>query len=183
MSRIIAGTAGGRRLVTPSGARTRPTADRAREGLFSSLTSSLGSLDGIGFLDLYAGSGAVGLEAASRGAARVVLVEHDPGAVRAIRANLAALELPGVELRSEPVERVLAAPAASGFDVVFADPPYDDPVDDLLAGLVSGDWLARDAVVCVERASRGALPVWPPGIEALRTRRYGEGTLCYGRAS
>jgi 16S rRNA (guanine966-N2)-methyltransferase len=183
VSRVIAGVAGGRRLVIPAGSGTRPTADRAREGLFSTLSSLRGSLAGASFLDLYAGSGAVGLEAASRGATTVVLVEHDPQALRAIRANADSLALAGVEIRGEPVERVLAAPAPAPYDVVFVDPPYSDRVDEVLEGLHSGGWLALDGVVAVERASRDAPLCWPSGIEPLRSRRYGEATLWYGRRS
>jgi 16S rRNA (guanine966-N2)-methyltransferase len=183
MSRVIAGAARGRRLSVPAGGATRPTADRAREGLFSTLTSLRGSLDGASFLDLYAGSGAVGLEAASRGATRVLMVERDPKALRAMRANIDSLAFPGVELRAEPVERVLVAAAAAAYDVVFLDPPYTDPVDVPLQRLADGGWLAESAVVCVERASRGEPPAWPAGIEALRSRRYGEATLWYGRRS
>jgi 16S rRNA (guanine966-N2)-methyltransferase len=183
MSRVIAGVAGGRRLVVPVGGATRPTSDRAREGLFSTLTSLRGSLDGASFLDLYAGSGAVGLEAASRGATRVLMVERDPKALRAVRANIDTLALPGVELRGEPVERALAAVATAAYDVVFLDPPYTDPVDTVLEQLADGGWLAEDAVICVERASRGGAPAWPAGIEPLRSRRYGEATLWYGRRS
>ncbi|HEX3823224.1 MAG TPA: 16S rRNA (guanine(966)-N(2))-methyltransferase RsmD [Mycobacteriales bacterium] len=181
MSRIIAGVAGGRRLSMPAGDATRPTADRAREGLFSTLTSLRGNLDGASFLDLYAGSGAVGLEAASRGASRVLLVERDPEALRAARANIDALGLAGVELRADPVERVLAADPGAPFDVVFADPPYAEPVDPTIDRLAAGGWLASDAVVVVERASRDREPAWPATIEALRSRRYGEATLWYGR--
>lgn len=183
MSRVIAGVAGGRRLVMPAGVATRPTAERAREGLFSTLTSLRGSLVGASFLDLYAGSGAVGLEAASRGASAVVLVERDPTALRALRANLDTLALPGVEIRGEPVERVLANEAVRGFEVVFLDPPYSDPVDGVLERLVSGGWLVVDGLVAVERARRDAEPSWPAGIAALRSRRYGEATLWYGRRS
>lgn len=183
MSRVIAGIAGGRRLVMPTGDATRPTAERAREGLFSTLTSLRGSLVGASFLDLFAGSGAVGLEAASRGATTVVLVERDPKALRALRANIDALALAGVEIRGEPVERVLAHPAAMPYDVVFVDPPYSDPVVAVLEGLVAGGWLALAAIVAVERATREAPPAWPSGLEALRSRRYGEATLWYGRRS
>jgi len=181
MSRVIAGAAGGRRLVVPSGSATRPTADRAREGLFSTLTSLRGSLSGASFLDLYAGSGAVGLEAASRGADPVLLVERAPSALRAMRANREALDLAAVEIRGEPVERLLATAASASFDVVFLDPPYSAPVDDVLLALVDGGWLAQDAVVAVERATRDAALAWPVGIDALRSRRYGEATLWYGR--
>jgi 16S rRNA (guanine966-N2)-methyltransferase len=181
MSRIIAGAARGRRLVMPGGDTTRPTAERAREGLFSTLTSLRGSLDGATFLDLYAGSGAVGLEAASRGASRVVLVERDPTALRALRANVDALGLDAVESRAAPVERFLATSPSARFDIAFLDPPYADPVDAIVAMLVSGDWLSPDAVVVVERARRGDEPQWPAGLDPLRSRRYGEATLWYGR--
>jgi 16S rRNA (guanine966-N2)-methyltransferase len=181
VSRVIAGAAGGRRLVMPSGGATRPTAERAREGLFSTLTSLRGSLVGASFLDLYAGSGAVGLEAASRGATTVVLVERDPKALRALRANIETLGLAGVAVRGEPVERVIAQNAAAPYDVVFLDPPYSDPVDGVLERLAAGGWLALDGLVVVERASRDREPAWPAGITALRSRRYGEATLWYGR--
>src|SRR5436309_11482642 len=108
MSRIVGGVAGGRRLVLPKGRSTRPTPDRVREGLFSSLG---GDLSGRSFLDLYAGSGAVGLEAASRGAAPVLLVERDPKAVRAVRDNVASLGLADVAVRAEDVNRFLREPA------------------------------------------------------------------------
>jgi 16S rRNA (guanine966-N2)-methyltransferase len=183
MSRVIAGIAGGRRLVMPAGSATRPTAERAREGLFSTLTSLRGSLAGASFLDLYAGSGAVGLEAASRGATAVLMIERDPKALRAIRTNLDTLGLSGVEVRGEPVERVLSQPPARPYHVVFLDPPYSDPVDGVLERLVSGNWLAVAGIVAVERARRERAPSWPAGIEELRSRRYGEATLWYGRRS
>jgi 16S rRNA (guanine966-N2)-methyltransferase len=183
VSRVIAGVVGGRRLVMPAGESTRPTSERTREGLYSTLTSLCGPLEGMSFLDLYAGSGAVGLEAASRGAARVLMVERDPKALRALRTNIDTLRLDGVEMRGEPVERVLANPGTAPFDIVFIDPPYADPVDAVLDCIVDGNWLAASAVVVVERASRGAALAWPAGIEPLRSRRYGEGTLWYGRRS
>ncbi len=187
MARLISGTGGGRRLATPSGRGTRPTSDRTREGLFSSLVSLTGGLDGRTFLDLYAGSGAVGLEAASRGAARVTLVERDPKAARIVRANIAVLAAGGVELVESSVERFLAgdpvAHDSAGFDIVFLDPPYADPVDEVLARLSSGGWLSAGAVMCVERASRDLPLSWPAGIEELRSRRYGDSALWYGRAS
>ena len=108
MTRVIAGSAGGRRLSVPAGRDTRPTSDRAREGLFSTVQAIRGPLAGASVLDLYAGSGAVGLEALSRGAARAVLVEADPRAVTVIRANIAALGLPGASVAADRVERVLA---------------------------------------------------------------------------
>jgi 16S rRNA (guanine966-N2)-methyltransferase len=177
VTRIIGGVAGGRRLTTPSGRDTRPTSDRVREGLFSSLG---GDLSGRSFLDLYAGSGAVGLEAASRGAAPVVLVERDAKAVRAARENVAALGFPDVVVRADDVVRVLREPPTV-YDIVFVDPPYADSVDTVLALLVDGEWVARDGLVVVERDSRTAPPAWPAGIDPDRSRRYGDSTLWYGR--
>jgi len=183
MTRVIAGSVGGRRLSTPTGRGTRPTAERVREGLFSTLEALHGSLAGAGFLDLYAGSGAVGFEAASRGAAPVTLVEHDPNALRAIRANLAALDLPNVEIQPVPVERLLAGASDAAYDIVFCDPPYAVSVSDVLGPLVTGGWLRRGGLVAVERSSRDARLRWPDGLEPLRTRRYGDTTLCYGSRS
>jgi 16S rRNA (guanine966-N2)-methyltransferase len=181
VTRLIGGSAGGRRLATPPGRGTRPTSDRTREGLFSSLVSLTGGLDGCSFLDLYAGSGAVGLEAASRGASRVTLVERDPKAVRVLRTNVSAVTTAAVEVVESSVERFLAGDAAA-YDIVFLDPPYADPVVGALGRLVTG-WLAPGAIVCVERASRDLSLLWPEGIEGLRSRRYGDSALWYGRAS
>jgi 16S rRNA (guanine966-N2)-methyltransferase len=109
MTRVIAGSAGGRRLSVPAGRDTRPTSDRAREGLFGTIEALHGPLVGANVLDLYAGSGAVGLEALSRGAARALLVEADQRAVKVIRANIAALGLPGATVAADRVERVLSS--------------------------------------------------------------------------
>jgi 16S rRNA (guanine966-N2)-methyltransferase len=187
MTRIVAGTLGGRRIAAPAGDRTRPTSDRVREALFSTL-ESLVELEGARFADLYAGSGAVGLEALSRGASLVLLVESDPRAARVIRGNIAALgAAPAARLASGKVSTVLAAgPEGGPYDVVFADPPYGVPDDDvaaMLAALLSGGWLAADAVVAVERSSRTGPVPWVPGVTGERSRRYGETTLWYGRRS
>ncbi|GAA3108107.1 hypothetical protein GCM10020001_027650 [Nonomuraea salmonea] len=122
MTRIIAGTAGGRRLAVPPGRGTRPTSDRAREGILLTLDSLYGLRDAR-VLDLYAGSGAVGLEALSRGAAEAVLVESDPKAVRTIKANVASLGLAGARVVADKVQRVLGRQADTPYDIVFADPP------------------------------------------------------------
>ncbi|CAG7609155.1 16S rRNA (guanine(966)-N(2))-methyltransferase RsmD [Actinacidiphila bryophytorum] len=187
MTRVIAGAAGGRRLAVPPGTATRPTSDRAKEGLFSTLESLRGTLVGARFMDLYGGSGAVGLEALSRGAAHVLLAESDPRAARTIRENAAAIGLPGAEVRAGRAEKVVAvAPPAEPYDVVFLDPPYDTPDADLreiLLTLGTGGWLAQDTLVTVERRTRGGAFDWPAGFEALRSRRYGEATLWYGRAA
>ncbi|MFG3284295.1 16S rRNA (guanine(966)-N(2))-methyltransferase RsmD [Streptomyces sp. NPDC048111] len=187
MTRVIAGLAGGRRLAVPPGNGTRPTSDRAREGLFSTWEALLGTLDGIRIADLYAGSGAVGLEALSRGAAHALLVEADARAVRTVRDNAATLKLPGAEVRAGKAEQIVTGPApADPYDVVFLDPPYavtDDDLREILLTLRRGGWLAEDCLVTVERSTRGGEFGWPEGFEALRARRYGEGTLWYGRAA
>ncbi|MFG2523824.1 16S rRNA (guanine(966)-N(2))-methyltransferase RsmD [Streptomyces sp. NPDC048527] len=189
MTRVIAGRAGGRRLSVPPGNGTRPTSDRAREALFSTWQSLLGGgpLDGERVLDLYGGSGAVGLEALSRGAGHALLVEADARAVRTIRENVKSLGLPGVEVRAGKAEQIVRGPApATPYDLVFLDPPYVVPDDDLreiLLTLASGGWLTDEALVTVERSTRGGVFPWPEGFEALRSRRYGEGTFWYGRAA
>jgi 16S rRNA (guanine966-N2)-methyltransferase len=210
VARVIAGEAGGRRLAVPDGRDTRPTSDRAREGLFATIASMLGSLDGARVLDLYAGSGAVGLEALSRGAEHVLLVEHGARAARVIRENIEAIGLPGAVLAADRVERVLArgpapaegqddpagrpdapagaqdAPAGGRYDVVFADPPYalaDAAVSQVLSLLAGQGWLAPGALVIVERATRSGPVSWPDGFVPDRARRYGEATFWYGLAS
>ncbi len=188
MGRVVGGAAGGRRLaVPPSG--TRPTSDRAREALSSSLESLLGgpgALMGTRVLDLYAGSGALGLEALSRGAAAVDLVESDARAARVLRANVAAVALPGARVHVRRVEDHLAGPPPGApYDVVLADPPYalaEAALAAVLARLTAG-WLAPGAVLVVERAARGPAVPWPDGVQGLRTRRYGEAALWYGRAA
>ena len=180
MTRIVAGLAGGRRLQVPSGSRTRPTSDRAREGLFSAL-ASLTELAGARVLDLYAGTGAVGLEALSRGAAEVLLVEDDPRAATVLRANVQALGLPGAEVRVEKVERVVASAPTQPYDIVFADPPYIVDLTQVLVNLVTNGWIGD--LVVIERSSRDSDFPWPEGLQPLRTRRYGEATLWYGRRS
>jgi 16S rRNA (guanine966-N2)-methyltransferase len=191
VTRVIAGEAGGRRLAVPAGRDTRPTSDRAREGLFATIASMMGSVAGTRVLDLYAGSGAVGLEALSRGAGHVLLVESGARAGRVIRANVEAIGLPGAEVVTDRVERVLARgpdPAAiqDRYDVVFADPPYAQPdqeVSGMLETLAGRDWLAPGALVIVERATRSGPVSWPAGFTADRARRYGEATFWYARGA
>ena len=191
MARVIAGEAGGRRLAVPAGRDTRPTSDRAREGLFATIVSMVGPLTGARVLDLYAGSGAVGLEALSRGAEHVLLVESGTRAGRVVRENIEAIGLAGAEVVTDRVERVLArgpAPSAAGsgrYDIVFADPPYAlaaQEVSAMLTALADHDWLAAGALVVVERATRSGPPSWPAGFEPDRARRYGEATFWYARA-
>jgi 16S rRNA (guanine966-N2)-methyltransferase len=188
VARVIAGEARGRRLAVPAGRHTRPTSDRAREGLFATVVSIAGSLTGARVLDLYAGSGAVGLEALSRGAEHVLLVESGARAGRVIQDNIEAIGLAGAEVVIDRVERVLArGPAASvngcRYDIVFADPPYalaGKQVSGMLGALADRGWLAPAALVIVERATRSGPVSWPAGFTADRARRYGEATLWYG---
>ena len=183
MIRVIAGAAGGRRLAVPGGVSARPTSDRAREGLFGTVVSEIGSLAGKNVLDLYAGSGAVGLEALSRGARDVLMVESDAQAVAVIQANIATVGLEGARVTRDRVERVLASRGGPDrYDLVFADPPYamtTAAVTRVLTLLTDG-WLAHDALVVVERATRSGPVHWPPGYLPGKSRRYGEATFWYG---
>ena len=193
MSRIIAGSRGGRRLTMPSGDRTRPTTDRVREALFSALTAWAGTsaaapeatLDGLSFCDLYAGSGAVGLEAASRGAAPVLLVEGDRRTAQITRRNAEELGLV-VEVRALRVETVLAQTAARRYDIFFADPPYElpsDALDQLLALLWQHGWIAEHGLVVVERSRRTPPPSWPAAVTDSWSRTYGETIVYFGGTS
>lgn len=185
MTRIVAGRAGGRRLLVPP-AGTRPTSDRVREALFSALVHDPG-LDGAAVLDLCAGSGALGLEALSRGAAHALFVESDRRAAAVLRRNIAALGLPGAAVRASPAASVLAETADRAFDVMLVDPPYDVPdaeVAGWLAAAAGNGWLAADATVVVERSARSGAFHWPQPLSGVRERRYGETALhtghCYG---
>jgi 16S rRNA (guanine966-N2)-methyltransferase len=200
MTRVIAGAAGGRRLAVPTGQSTRPTSDRAREGLFGTVLSDLGPLDGKDVLDLYAGSGAVGLEALSRGAESVLLVESDSRTAGVIKANVKAVGIPGAQVVTSRVERFLAGPPRGAYDLVFADPPYAVTaveITEVLTLLAGGGWHAAEsgpkaaepeaegwltdgALVVVERATRSGELDWPPGYRAGKSRRYGEATFWYG---
>jgi len=198
VTRIIGGTARGRRLRTPAGNTTRPTADRVREALFSALESELGTIAGLRVLDLFAGSGAVGLEARSRGASSVVLVESDRPTAHLIRTNAHDLGFDGIDVRAVPVERFVGSPAHPAreidgahevegpFDVVYVDPPYpmaSAAVAAVLGTLARSGRLAEDAVVVVERPRRGEPWSWPVELERLREKRYGETMLYYGRVA
>ncbi len=167
MTRIIAGRAGGRRLATAPGRTTRPTSDRTREGLFSTVEAIRGGLTGAAVLDLYAGSGAVGLEALSRGAADVLLVEADGRAARLIKENIAAVGLPGARVVTDKVARLLGRgpDGAAPRDFVFADPPYaagEDEIGAMLEALSGPGWLAAGSA----RRGRAGYPVWPADLAA-----------------
>jgi len=189
VSRIIAGTAKGRRLAMPAGSATRPTTDRVREAVFSRLVSWAGtaadptprSLSGLSFCDLYAGSGAVGLEAASRGAAPVVLVESDRRTAEVARRNAAELGL-DAQVRVQTVAQALTAGSQATYDIIWADPPYDLPterLDELLLTLWTR-WRATDGLIVVERSSRSDPPSWPEGADGWEAR-YGDTTVFFGQ--
>ncbi|CAL9355406.1 Ribosomal RNA small subunit methyltransferase D [Actinosynnema sp. ALI-1.44] len=178
MTRIVAGVAGGRRLqVPPRG--TRPTSDRVREALFSSL-EALVDLDGVRVLDLYAGSGALGFEALSRGAAHATFVESDKRAAEVLKGNARTIGLPGAVVVNRTALAAVANPPEAPCDVVFADPPYDvtdAQLAEVLAALVANGWTTTGSVVVVERSARTPEPIWPPALESLRSKRYGDTAL------
>lgn len=181
----MAGRAKGHRIRTPDHDRTRPTSERVRESAFNLIAGWAGTagepgasmLERFSFLDLFAGSGGMALEAASRGAAPVVCVEvHRPTAALA-KANADAMGV-GLTVVAESVEAFLAGPPRP-FDVVWLDPPYDlaTAAVEAIVTRVAAAWLADDGLVVVERATRGVPPRWPDALGDRRERRYGETTL------
>jgi 16S rRNA (guanine966-N2)-methyltransferase len=175
--RIIAGKAKGRNIAEVA-TSTRPTSDRAREALFSTLTSEFGNFSDLNVLDLYAGTGAIALEALSRGAAVVHAIENDEQAQRAIMSNYEALKSAQCEgifhLYSQTVNRFLQDRAVLKYHFIYIDPPYD--VEDL----ERGGFLDSQAIVAVERNSRVKEISWPAGFAALREKNYGQATIFYG---
>jgi 16S rRNA (guanine966-N2)-methyltransferase len=178
VTRIVAGSAGGRRLQVPPKV-TRPTSDRVREALFNALEVVL-DLEGLRVLDLYAGSGALGFEALSRGAATATFVEADRKAADVLRKNANDLHFPEAKVIARPAEAVVATPPDEPYDLIFADPPYaitDAQLTKVLDGLVLNAWTAPGTLLIVERASRSPRPLWPSPVESLRDKRYGDTTL------
>lgn len=174
--RIIAGAARGRRLTVPRGEAVRPTADRTREALFSSLAPRL---PGAHVVDLYAGAGGLGLEALSRGAASVTFVEQARPALAALRHNIEVVGVPGAHVVAGTLPGALgrSMPGAP-FELALLDPPYaldERAVAAVLVALVP--LLAADAEVVVERASRAPAPPWPAALRPRQPRRYGAATL------
>jgi 16S rRNA (guanine966-N2)-methyltransferase len=178
--RIVAGRHRGRRLVAPAGLDVRPTSDRAREGLFSILEHGAPPLRGCRFLDVFAGTGAVALEALSRGAGRAVLIETARPAQAAIRANIEAVrEIARADLRAVDATRL--GRSADQFDIVFLDPPYGSGLlEPALRQLVDGGWLAPGARVVAEVAA-DERPDLPPGLNLEDERRYGAARLLFLR--
>ncbi len=181
MPRIVTGLAKGRRLAVPAEG-TRPTSDRAREAMFNTLAATI-RLEGARVLDLYAGTGAVGLEALSRGAASVVLVEKNRKAVEILRRNVATVGLPGAQVVAAPVLSYLRDEPGELFDLVFADPPYELDAEQVSAETraIAQRWVRPDGVILVERRAGSGAP--DPGGEdwVFSDRRYGDSVLWYGR--
>ena len=174
MTRIIAGRLGGRRLRVP-GEGTRPTSDRVRESVFNILAAR-SDLDGLWVLDLYAGSGALGLEAISRGAAGATFVDSGRRAAVTIAANVRACGVgPNATVHTRTVSAYLAGAAERRFGLVFSDPPYDLGADRVAADLaLLPAHLDDDALIVVERSTRSVGEIWSPGYEVLVDKSYGD---------
>jgi 16S rRNA (guanine966-N2)-methyltransferase len=183
--RIIAGVAKGRILGAVAGA-TRPTSDRAREGLFSSLASEFGTFEGLHVLDLFGGSGAIGLESLSRGATSVHIVEKDDEAQKTIETNFEIVKKSNPTgsfyLYGMSAERFLKDAPKDKYHLVYIDPPYDfsnQAVEDVLSALHDYEFLSSDAFIAVERTARGAQFIWPDAFVPARERKYGQATIYY----
>ena len=182
--RIIAGSAKGKTLYSPP-EKTRPTSDRAREGLFSSLESEFGSIKDLYFLDLFSGSGAVGVEALSRGAAFVTSVEKDQKAAEIARKNFQLVNNAAgtFEVISTDARNLVSDISIREFDVIFIDPPYDLPngeVEKLLKRIVKNNYLKPNGIIAVERESKSKEFNWPAPLAAIKVRTYGQGSIYYG---
>ena len=184
--RIIAGVAKGRPISAVASA-TRPTSDRAREALFSTLASEFGEFDGLKVLDLYAGTGAIALEALSRGAAMVHAVEKDEAAAKAISTNYDSIKsahFAGTfHLYSMGAHRFLSDKAQYQYHFIYIDPPYDvDDIDivETLVQLRENGFVHPDALIAIERNSRTREISWPYGYEEIRVKDYGQARIFYG---
>jgi len=183
--RIIAGTSKGKSLHSPSGDGVRPTSDRAREGLFSSLESEFSTIRDLNFLDLFAGSGAVGVEALSRGAALVHAVEFDAATVEVAIANFKLVIEPSRKHKvfHSRAARFLQSEFPIKYDIIFMDPPYDLPnedVEDLLDTIVTRGLLQPRGIIAIERDRKGGVFAWPTGMGVEKIRSYGQGGIYYG---
>ena len=184
--RIIAGIAKGRKLVSPPSI-TRPTSDRAREGLFSSLVSTFGTLEGLHFLDLFAGSGAVGVEALSRGAALVESVESNSTSSDICEQNFNLLTgVDGVgkfKVYNKTVFEFLNHSATNAYEIIYIDPPYEvsnSEVEKILRKIIMLNLLNKFGVVAIERDGKAKPFLWPDGLTELKVRSYGAGSIHYG---
>lgn len=182
--RIVAGKLRGRALVTPEDERTRPTADRVREAMFNVLAHGIDNFDlqGARVLDLFAGTGALGLEAISRGAERCLFVEDDPHARGLIRQNVEAFGLTGVtRIWRRDATSLGPANPRDRFDLVFLDPPYGKGLgEQALTAARDGGWLDADAVIVLEERAETEI-AWPEGFIALETRRWGATQVHFAR--
>ena len=183
--RIIAGVAKGRILGAVAGA-TRPTSDRAREGLFSSLASEFGTFEGLRVLDLFGGSGAIGLESLSRGASLVHIVEKDEEAQKTIEANFEIVKKSNptgkFQFFGMSAERFLKDAPKDKYHLVYIDPPYDfsnQAVEDILSAMYDNEFLNQDAFIAVERTTRATQFIWPDAFVPARERKYGQATIYY----
>jgi 16S rRNA (guanine966-N2)-methyltransferase len=184
--RIIAGIGKGRKLFSPPSI-TRPTSDRAREGLFSSLTSTFSTLDGLHFLDLYAGSGAVGVEALSRGAALVEAIESNSVSAQVCEDNFALIsKLEGVgkfKVHAKTVFEFLNHTASKSYEIIYIDPPYEVDnveVEKILKKILTLGLLSKFGLVAIERDAKAKTFSWPDGLSELKVRSYGAGAIHYG---
>jgi len=184
--RIIAGLGKGRKLFSPPSI-TRPTSDRAREGLFSSLISTFGSLDGLHFLDLFAGSGAVGVEALSRGAGLVESVENNSVSAEVCEKNFELLknqpDLGKFKVHKTTTFEYLNHLANKQFEIIFLDPPYEvsnTEIEKILRKIQSNNLLSKFGVIAIERDAKGAVFTWPEGLVETKIRSYGQGAIHYG---
>jgi len=182
--RIIAGSSKGKTLLSPTG-KTRPTSDRAREGLFSSLDSEFGSMNELNFLDLFSGSGAVGVEALSRGAANVYSIEdHAPTAgVAAKNFELVTNSTGKFTVITSTAERFVATPHQFSFDIIFMDPPYEvenGVIEKILTEINSNNLLKRNGIIAIERETKKAQFAWPQPFIEEKVRSYGQGSIFYG---
>lgn len=183
MTRIIGGDLRGRSIKVPD-SHTRPTSSRVREAIFSSVEHAVSGLHDLRVLDLFAGSGAFGIESISRGAAEAVLIENDLRAVDTLHSTIQSLGIKTARVLIADVILKINEPSSCGkFDVVFIDPPYDlddEQVNALLAHLPKNGWLAHYGLLVVERGSKSKV-IWPESIEQLRQKFYGDTTIWYGQ--
>ncbi len=178
--RVVGGVLRGRPIIAPPGTNTRPTSDRAREALFNILVHGSPTIEGHDFLDLFAGSGAVGIEAASRGARKTVLVERDPSAIQAIQQNIDSLHI-GHAVELKRFDATALSHCDRPFDHVFLDPPYSEGlVENCLRRLISGNWVAHGGRIVCETAAGEELQI-PEGIVAEVTKRYGAARMHFLR--